>query len=119
MKRENHHRHHHQHNSSCHKKVIKIKAIPTTITTTEMMYEKVQTKEDDNVKIRAEREMEMTTNLLAEAGIEEPKLLGIRSGILLKSYLIACTVTKKYIIKESKVFISFYVGYECVYNDGS
>lgn len=48
---------------------------------------------DDEVKMRAEREMNLTTDLLAGASVEEPRILKIRSGILLKSYLIACTVT--------------------------
>ena len=70
-----------------HKKVLRIKVIPA-----KMMYEKIQNNGENDVKMRTEREMAMTTDLLAEAGIEEPKMLGIRTGTLLKAYLSVCTV---------------------------
>lgn len=57
----------------------------------EMMYDRVSSGYEE-VKMVAEREMDMTTDLLAGVGVEEPKILNIRSGILLKSYLVACTV---------------------------
>lgn len=82
------------HQSSSHrKKVIKIKVIPANKEKKmTMMYEKIQSNEED-VKTRTEREMKMTTDLLAEAGIVEPKTLGIKTGTLLKLYLFICTVT--------------------------
>ena len=73
-----------------HRKVLKIRII----TDYDNMYERIPN--GDELKSRTEKEMEMTTDLLAEAGVEEPKLLGIRSGILLKTYLILCIVLKLY-----------------------
>ena len=53
---------------------------------------------DFDVKIKAEREMEMSTDLLAEAGVEEPKVFGrrrsIKTGSLLIIYLSLCTVNQ-------------------------
>lgn len=69
--------------------VLRIKVVP------KMMYEKISNTADD-VKTRAEREMNMTTDLLAEAGIKEPKIFNIKLGALLKSYLIICIVTTSY-----------------------
>lgn len=73
-----------------HRKVLKIRII----TDYDDMHERIPN--GDEVKSRTEKEMEMTTDLLAGAGVEEPKLLGIRSGILLKMYLILCIVLKLY-----------------------
>ena len=54
----------------------------------------MKTKLGGEEKSRAEREMNLATDLLAEAGLEEPKILfgKISSGTFLKSYLILCTV---------------------------
>lgn len=65
-------------------------------------------QDDFDVKMKAEREMEMTTDLLAEAGVEEPKVFGhsrgIKTGIFLIIYLGLCTV----IIIITRIIIIIY-----------
>ena len=75
-----------------HRKVLKIRIITENNNNYDDMYERIPN--GDEVKNITEKEMQMTTDLLAGAGVEEPKLLGIRSGILLKTYLILCIVLK-------------------------
>lgn len=60
----------------------------------DQMYEKLESS--DEVKMRAERELEMTTDLLVGAGVKEPQTLKIKTGLILKGYLILCTVLKRF-----------------------
>ena len=48
----------------------------------------------NDIKLRAEREMNLSTELLAEAGVEEPRSIfgRVSTGFLLKAYLIIYTV---------------------------
>lgn len=59
----------------------------------DQMYEKLESSEE--VKMRAERELEMTTDLLVGAGVKEPRILKIKSSLILKGYLLLCTVIMK------------------------
>ncbi len=45
-----------------------------------------------NDKMRVERERDLSTDLLAVAGVEEPKIFKIRAAIILKTYLAICSV---------------------------
>lgn len=44
-------------------------------------------------KMRVERERDLSTDLLAVAGIEEPKIFKIKTVMILKTYLALCSVT--------------------------
>lgn len=83
MKEVNHHL------SSHPRKISKIFAIKLD---EDLMNMKMYGNADD-VK-RAEREMEMSTDLLAVSGIEEPKIFKIKTIMILKFYLALCTVRK-------------------------
>lgn len=70
-------------------KVSKIRAIQEesekTKTTKKMIYQEE--------KKRSEREMDLSTELLAGASVEEPQFFKvIRSATLIKAYLALCTV---------------------------
>lgn len=97
----------------------------------EMMKLTAAPQDDKNVKIKTEKEMEMTTDLLAEAGVEEPKILGcryrsIRTSSLLIIYLFLCTVNISNLKYSKNLYfiIFFYIivdqfGYNdsCSWND--
>lgn len=63
-----------------------------------VMHEKLESS--DEVRMRAEREMEMTTELLAGASVTEPKIFSINTGLILKTFLLTCTVQKLVIIMD-------------------
>lgn len=58
-----------------------------------IMYEKLDFSEE--IKLRNAREREMSTDLLAGAGIAEPKMFDIKTSLILKTFLLSCTVYKK------------------------
>lgn len=62
-----------------------------------VMYEKLETSEE--IKMKNAKEREMTTELLAGVGIAEPRMFKIKTGIIIKAFLLSCTVTKN--TKES------------------
>ena len=63
--------------------------------------------DNGNDKMRAEREREISTDLLAMTGVEEPKVFKVRAAMILKIYLAICTVKLKNIIKNLFIFIYF------------
>lgn len=58
-----------------------------------------------NDKMRVERERDLSTDLLAVSGVEEPKIFKIRAAIILKTYLAICAVIYK--LKRWFLFILF------------
>ena len=55
-----------------------------------VMYENLETSEE--IKLKAAKEREMSTELLAGAGVSEPKMFTIKTSLIIKAFLLSCTV---------------------------
>ena len=86
--------------SLCHNKLLGVMSLRIRRISA-VMYENLESSED--IKIKATKEMEMTTDLLAGAGITEPKLFKIKTGLILKAFLLSCTV--KFLCKTIHLYI--------------
>lgn len=62
------------------------------------MYEKLESSEE--IKMKNEMEREMATELLAGAGIAEPKMFKIKTSLIIKAFLLSCTVTQVIVVKN-------------------
>lgn len=65
-----------------------------------VMYEKLELESSEEIKMKNEKEREMATELLAGVGIVEPKMFKIKTSLIIKVFLLSCTVTQVIIVKN-------------------